>query len=142
MKTWIILDKSLLQARPKNVNKCKRFGVVSGFIMIVCIFVMTASTKPIFVDVSVTKMKGSTGVGTASKIRQDMQLGLEITDSGLSDEKYQGTQKLPRALLIGAKKSGTRALLEFIRIHPNVRAAGHEVHYFDRNYSFGPEWYR
>lgn len=42
---------------------------------------------------------------------------------------------LPHALIIGVKKSGTRALLEFIRLHPDVRAAGCEVHFFDRHYA-------
>lgn len=63
-------------------------------------------------------------------------------DSMLRNIELRGTRKLPHALIIGAKKAGTRALLEFIRVHPNVRAAGHEVHFFDKNYSLGLEWYR
>jgi hypothetical protein len=51
-------------------------------------------------------------------------------------------RKLPEALIIGVKKGGTRALLEFIRVHPDVRAAGSEVHFFDRFYKRGFEWYR
>jgi hypothetical protein len=59
--------------------------------------------------------------------------------------RHQGLKthrKLPEALIIGVKKGGTRALLEFIRIHPDVRAAGSEVHFFDRLYYKGFEWYR
>ncbi|XP_018329717.1 heparan sulfate glucosamine 3-O-sulfotransferase 3B1 [Agrilus planipennis] len=59
--------------------------------------------------------------------------------------RQQGLQpirQLPTALIIGVKKGGTRALLEFIRIHPDVRAAGCEVHFFDKHYSKGFEWYR
>lgn len=52
------------------------------------------------------------------------------------------SRKLPNALLIGVKKGGTRALLEFIRLHPDVRAAGSEVHFFDRHYAKGYDWYR
>ena len=51
-------------------------------------------------------------------------------------------KKLPSALIIGVKKGGTRALLEFLRIHPDIRAAGSEVHFFDHNYSKGFHWYR
>ena len=40
------------------------------------------------------------------------------------------------------KKGGTRALLEAIRVHPDVRAVGVEPHFFDRNYEKGLEWYR
>ena len=53
-----------------------------------------------------------------------------------------GTKKLPQAIIIGVKKGGTRALLEFLRIHPDVRAPGPETHFFDKNYHKGLEWYR
>ncbi|KAJ8932422.1 hypothetical protein NQ314_014679 [Rhamnusium bicolor] len=58
-------------------------------------------------------------------------------EQGLRPER-----QLPSALIIGVKKGGTRALLEFIRIHPDVRAAGSEVHFFDKNYMRGFQWYR
>ncbi|XP_023672294.1 heparan sulfate glucosamine 3-O-sulfotransferase 2 isoform X1 [Paramormyrops kingsleyae] len=53
-----------------------------------------------------------------------------------------GNKKLPNALIVGVKKGGTRAVLEFIRIHPDVRAVGTEPHFFDRNYDRGLDWYR
>ncbi|KJH47621.1 hypothetical protein DICVIV_06280 [Dictyocaulus viviparus] len=45
-------------------------------------------------------------------------------------------------IIIGVKKAGTRALLEFLRLNPNIRAPGPEVHFFDKNYHKGLEWYR
>uniref|UniRef100_A0A3B5L465 Sulfotransferase n=1 Tax=Xiphophorus couchianus TaxID=32473 RepID=A0A3B5L465_9TELE len=54
----------------------------------------------------------------------------------------EGSKKLPQALIIGVKKGGTRALLEFLRVHPDIRAVGAEPHFFDRNYDYGLEWYR
>ncbi|XP_062382975.1 heparan sulfate glucosamine 3-O-sulfotransferase 3A1 [Sardina pilchardus] len=54
----------------------------------------------------------------------------------------EGTKKLPQAIIIGVKKGGTRALLEFLRVHPDIRAVGAEPHFFDRNYDNGLEWYR
>ncbi|XP_063338025.1 heparan sulfate glucosamine 3-O-sulfotransferase 3A1-like [Pelmatolapia mariae] len=54
----------------------------------------------------------------------------------------EGSKKLPQALIIGVKKGGTRALLEFLRVHPDIRAVGAEPHFFDRNYHNGLEWYR
>lgn len=51
-------------------------------------------------------------------------------------------KKLPHAIVIGVKKGGTRALLEFLRIHPDVGAPGPEVHFFDKRYGNGLEWYR
>ncbi|KAM9837830.1 heparan sulfate glucosamine 3-O-sulfotransferase 3B1b [Aulostomus maculatus] len=52
------------------------------------------------------------------------------------------SKKLPQAIIIGVKKGGTRALLEFLRIHPDIRAMGAEPHFFDRSYENGLEWYR
>ncbi|XP_075073073.1 heparan sulfate glucosamine 3-O-sulfotransferase 3A1-like [Mixophyes fleayi] len=54
----------------------------------------------------------------------------------------EGSKKLPQAILIGVKKGGTRALLEFLRVHPDIRAVGAEPHFFDRNYDKGLDWYR
>ncbi|KAM9494688.1 heparan sulfate glucosamine 3-O-sulfotransferase 2 [Clarias gariepinus] len=60
---------------------------------------------------------------------------------GASAQRF-GNKKLPNALIVGVKKGGTRAVLEFIRIHPDVRALGTEPHFFDRNYDKGMDWYR
>ncbi|XP_010577732.1 PREDICTED: heparan sulfate glucosamine 3-O-sulfotransferase 3B1 [Haliaeetus leucocephalus] len=51
-----------------------------------------------------------------------------------------GTKRLPQAIIIGVKKGGTRALLEFLRGHPDVRAVGAEPHFFDRHYEQGVVW--
>ena len=51
-------------------------------------------------------------------------------------------RRLPNALIIGVKKGGTRALLQFMRLNPRVRAPGPEVHFFDKNYHRGLSWYR
>ncbi|KAK1802889.1 hypothetical protein P4O66_021425 [Electrophorus voltai] len=53
-----------------------------------------------------------------------------------------GNKEFPQAIIIGVKKGGTRALLEFLRVHPDVRAVGAEPHFFDRFYEKGLEWYR
>lgn len=58
---------------------------------------------------------------------------------------YNGKlRRLPQAIIIGSRKGGTRALLKFLQLNPNVRAATNEVHYFDRphNYELGIDWYR
>ena len=58
------------------------------------------------------------------------------------DKSSPGSRRLPGAIIIGVKKAGTRALLEFLRIHPDVQAPGPEPHFFDRNYNRGLDWYR
>lgn len=54
------------------------------------------------------------------------------------------TRRLPQAIIIGSRKSGTRALLKFLELNPAIRAAHNEVHFFDKaqNYKQGFEWYR
>ncbi|XP_049275785.1 heparan sulfate glucosamine 3-O-sulfotransferase 1 [Rhipicephalus sanguineus] len=53
-------------------------------------------------------------------------------------------RRLPQCLIIGARKCGTRALLEFLALHPSVQKAPDEVHFFDddERYALGLDWYR
>lgn len=50
---------------------------------------------------------------------------------------------LPTFLGIGAPKAGTTWLYELLDSHPDVQMSAHrkEVHYFDRHFEDGPEWY-
>ena len=41
---------------------------------------------------------------------------------------------LPDVIIIGAKKGGTRALIEFLKLHPRLKSAGPEIHYFDHHF--------
>ncbi|XP_014671646.1 PREDICTED: heparan sulfate glucosamine 3-O-sulfotransferase 1-like [Priapulus caudatus] len=58
--------------------------------------------------------------------------------------RFRGTnRRLPSCIIIGVRKCGTRALLEFMNMHPKVQAAHGEVHFFDsERYAYGLEWYR
>lgn len=53
-------------------------------------------------------------------------------------------RRFPQCIIFGVRKCGTRALLEFIGLHPHVQNAEHEMHFFDEDekYSLGLEWYR
>ncbi|XP_053132401.1 heparan sulfate glucosamine 3-O-sulfotransferase 4-like [Hemicordylus capensis] len=64
------------------------------------------------------------------------------SSEGSSATPDYGEKRLPQALIIGVKKGGTRALLEALRAHPDVRAVGTEPHFFDRYYDKGLDWYR
>jgi hypothetical protein len=49
---------------------------------------------------------------------------------------------LPNFLIVGSMKCGTSALFRGVVNHDDVFGAkGKELHYFDRNYEKGPEWY-
>ncbi len=50
---------------------------------------------------------------------------------------------LPSALIIGAQRSGTTSLFNYLVQHPDVREPlGKEIHYFDFHYSRGLSYYR
>jgi len=53
-------------------------------------------------------------------------------------------RRLPQYLIIGVQKGGTRALLEFLNLHPDVRTKKYEMHFFNKNsqYKLGLDWYR
>jgi hypothetical protein len=52
------------------------------------------------------------------------------------------TQQLPSAYIIGAPRCGTTALTDFLQIHPDVQIVPSEVHYFDKFFSNGIDWYK
>ncbi|XP_077056460.1 heparan sulfate glucosamine 3-O-sulfotransferase 3A1 [Siphateles boraxobius] len=72
----------------------------------------------------------------------DLETGGSYFDTSELSSLGEGSKKLPQAIIIGVKKGGTRALLEFLRVHPDIRAVGAEPHFFDRNYDNGLDWYR
>ncbi|KAG8536823.1 hypothetical protein GDO81_025612 [Engystomops pustulosus] len=82
--------------------------------------------------------------GVLSQLLLRPQARQQAEDGGAISSFYNGSgsKKLPQAIIIGVKKGGTRALLEFLRVHPDIRAVGAEPHFFDRNYDKGLDWYR
>ena len=68
--------------------------------------------------------------------------GLASTSDTLDRRRAGAARRLPQAIIVGVKKGGTRALLEYLKVHPDVRAARHEVHFFDRYHHRGLDWYR
>lgn len=88
---------------------------------------------------------GAHNASQVSFVRQrlsDLSRGDDAPASNITVANSFGSKKFPQAIIIGVKKGGTRALLEFLRVHPDVRAVGSEPHFFDRFYDKGLEWYR
>lgn len=81
---------------------------------------------------------------TGNKLKTRGNISRDIYHKRLNrnEKKNRNSKRLPTAIIIGVKKGGTRALLEFLRAHPDVRATGPEPHFFDKNYEKGLEWYR
>ena len=51
-------------------------------------------------------------------------------------------RRLPQCLIIGEMKCGTRALLEYMGLHPDIAIAKDEANFFDAYYGKGLDWYR
>ena len=78
---------------------------------------------------------GATSTRSLTPVQDEQEVRRETRANGRR-------RRLPSALIIGAKKSGTRALLEFMRAHPHVEALAQEAHFFDKHYDEGLQWYR
>lgn len=81
---------------------------------------------------------GSVQTSSTKTIEDDMEQWEENSKVGFLQKR------LPNAIIIGVRKGGTRALLEFLKIHPKIKACPTEVHFFDnrRKYQLGLDWYQ
>ena len=88
-------------------------------------------------DIDLEKEEPDDGDETEEDIQDDGDFDL-ICDNHVTPERIRRT---PHVIIFGAKKGGTRALIEFLKLHPKVKAAGPEIHYFDNHYENGLDWY-
>ena len=59
--------------------------------------------------------------------------------SSLTEVKLK--RRFPNVIIIGAKKSGTTALKEFLCSHPLIHCPVGEMHFFNRHFANGVTWY-
>ncbi|XP_075257840.1 heparan sulfate glucosamine 3-O-sulfotransferase 1-like [Convolutriloba macropyga] len=100
-------------------------------------FDTSISRSPIYTNLSHEHYNKSDDAVTSK-----MNNRIEKSNSFWKAAEFRGCC-LPNTIIIGAKKAGTRALINFLKIHPEVAIAPNEVHFFDReeNYSRGLKWY-
>jgi len=72
---------------------------------------------------------------------QRREASSKLIEDEMSKEKYQD---FPNAIIIGFRKCGTRALLNFLLHHPNVVTSKIEQHFYDvdSNFAKGYQWYK
>ena len=119
----------------------------------------------VFYGMGTLRSSGITLAPKSNRLRQESETGAVLVDlpapgstpwwvrpqvghSGgnlteVKPRKLVAIRRLPSALIIGARKAGTRALIRFLSLHPHVRAAEEEMHFFDReeNFARGLTWY-
>ena len=59
------------------------------------------------------------------------------------DDNHLLQRRFPKAIVFGVRKCGTRALLQFLGLHPDIVPTYTEQHFFnrDKNYAKGMEYY-
>ena len=105
-----------------------------------------------FVIVIYTKMRNATYVQLANKteftyIHSIQSSGVtQAPETSKADRQFdqQDTlqRRLPQCIIIGEKKCGTRALINYLALHPDVVTAPSEINFFNMYYDRGLEWYR
>lgn len=112
-------------------------------ILFLCYFVSTwenvLQELPIK-DVPLLRTKRTVPAAPELGIKHHHHRSVNNTKSNIYSDS--ASRKLPSAIIIGVKKGGTRALLTFLRLHPDIRSVGPETHFFDKFYHRGIEWYR
>lgn len=80
-----------------------------------------------------------TGSGFRKLLEERSRLSSNVSHGGGGKSR-----RLPSCIIIGVRKCGTRALLEFLSLHPDIVTADEEMHFFnnDDRYRQGLEWYR
>ena len=60
----------------------------------------------------------------------------------LFDQEGTLQRRLPQFIIIGIMKCGTRALITYLELHPDIVTVKPEINYFNLHYDNGQEWYR
>lgn len=71
----------------------------------------------------------------------NLTLCQSMTDCKIIDSS-DCAKRLPKAIIIGVFKAGTRELIDFLAMHPRIRIQRYEIHFFNNKYNKGLEWYR
>ena len=126
-----------------------------AFLLIVCVTSLASACRSSSSSDQADQRKDLIGGVQAEDYEDDLENEDDIEDEDIPDETVDDislddedfdlmcefhenpdrNQRKPDFIIIGAKKGGTRALIEFLKLHPSIKAAGPEIHYFDNHKS-------
>ena len=101
------------------------------------------------------KLKFSSPVGNQTATRKLIESEMDIHEDARRSE-YDVRRKnkrevyfedicvkrFPKCVIIGIQKCGTKAVAEFLKIHPNISIDSRQTYFFSQQYNKGLEWYR
>src|SRR5438067_2618788 len=106
---------------------------------------LTTRRKPMTSSIDTTRSSNSaTPTRVPSSAHEEIYEGLPIP---LHSKLYRGAtaslRVLPDFLIIGTQRGGTTSLYRYLKAHPCIAAPSYkDVHFFDRRYRKGLQWYR
>ena len=85
--------------------------------------------------------------GERSTKTENLRVGKSETGINYGEDETERVEdvrkrRLPNAIIAGFAKCGTRALIWFLSNNDVIKAAQQELHFFDRYYEKGLDWYR
>ena len=92
------------------------------------------------------KWKGTLTTGTEtsnvtlSSVHK-MEPSLQHTHISVQPHQIQLEKRFPNSIIIGVKKSGTRALINMLDAHPRLQKRDQEIQFFSMYYAKGLKWY-
>ena len=119
---------------PKSV---RRKILIFVFIVAVCCIMLIYSCFNCYIICS--------GTCNVLNIKPDLltQNAPNVTHLSSISQNPKTSQRLPSCIIIGVRKAGTRALLQYLGLHPNIAASAKEQHFFNTDkYKLGLNYYR
>ena len=135
---------------PRRIKRCV---ITLAFTLVVSsVFMIIVSYHPEWLPTSTslsnqTRMYHSKRMSTYIPIVNETKPSVQNVTSILPARKTETRDRytrLPNCIIIGVSKAGTRALLTYLHMHPDITTAPQEAHYFDEDahYNKGLSWYR
>ncbi|XP_067121186.1 heparan sulfate glucosamine 3-O-sulfotransferase 5-like [Centruroides vittatus] len=127
------LESGLYPLRPRYLTKGKLYGLC---------FLVFFTSLCVALRLAYLGYLSPTPVICLGSYNPSAEVDLEILKERVRFPRTK--RRLPQCVIIGVRKCGTRALLEFLNLHPSIQKASDEVHFFDDDsrYHLGLEWYR
>ena len=107
------------------------------------LMIMNEITDSLLQENEVKGKKGSSEQDTSDSLfGADSKLkSANQQTSGNGPTKSKMKRRIPNIINFGFSKCGTRALLQFMGLHPEIAIANHEVNFFNKYYEKGVNWY-
>ncbi|WAR23760.1 HS3S1-like protein, partial [Mya arenaria] len=129
---WSMRLPTGLEPKDTSQPKSKKFAVPKITRLKLCGIIFVVIFVSITIAVSCIKSSYLEQTPICNLSKNGTRLPQGVAEDSVSHMKFKHMKKrLPQCIIIGVRKAGTRALLKYLNIHPDVVAKGAEMHFFD-----------